>query len=81
MKKVEIELLSYGAESLLSTTTYQTGNEYLYNYDFNNNPLGAVIQERDDGYSMMTNFGHAIQNVWKGFWSDGIEGFCRMAFE
>ena len=71
MKKVEIEILSYGAESILSSTTSQTGSEYIYNYDFNNNPLGAVIQESDDGYSMKTNFGHATQNVWKGFWSDG----------
>lgn len=69
MKKVEIEILSYKEESLLSTTTTSTSNQFVYNYDFNSNPFGAVVQGSDDGEVMKSN--HAMQNVWRGFWTDG----------
>ena len=71
MKKVEIELISYGAESLISTTTTQIGSEYVSNWDFNSNPLGTVSLGSNDAEVMKTNSGRALQNAWRGFYSDG----------
>lgn len=81
MKKVEIEVLSYGPESLISSVTTTNGTEFLSNREFLT-PTGNIIAGSCDGDVMKTN--HAISGNWKGFKADGTGGvapFTAMDFK